>query len=182
MAKKVLYDNRWCQVIEKDTAVGGKWIYSHHPWCNGEGVVILPYRTIKVGDRITRIGFLGRYDVVPCHSDETELCSITGGYDNSDKFTIEQCALNELAEEGGFIGKAEDLISLGSVRPSKASDTRMYLFAIDVDKCQPCEATGDGSLGEVGAYCDWIDESQLIDSKDPLLHATYLRFLKTLIK
>jgi 8-oxo-dGTP pyrophosphatase MutT (NUDIX family) len=119
--------------------------------------------------------FLGRYEICPAHSDEVELCSITGGYDNSDKFTIEQCALNELMEEAGYEGKLEDLVYLGSVRGSKSSDGITHLFAIDIDKCTPCEAVSDGTLGEVGAYCDWINLIELINAKDPLLLAMYAR-------
>lgn len=169
---ELLFDNKWVQVLKKTTDNNGVYIYSHHPWCNGTGVALLPFR--RHPDYFFE--FLGRYEICPAHSDEVELCSITGGYDNSDKYTIPECALNELREEAGYDCGLENLLYAGSVRASKSSDGITHLFLVDVDKCIPCEATSDGTLGEVGAYCDWINAEQLIFAKDPLLQAMYARF------
>lgn len=163
-----LFKNKWVSVKELTLENGGDYIFSHSSWCNGEGIAILPFR------RGTTLSFLGRFEVCPAHSLETELCSITGGHDKPDE-SFEECAIRELLEEAGYIAEAKNLINLGTVRPSKSSDSKTHLFAIDVTDCERIEAIGDGSLGEEGAYCDWITKTEIVFSKDPLLLAMLLR-------
>lgn len=157
-----LFKGKWVEVREKNG-----YEYLHNTWCNGVGVAIVPFKKDENGQTI----YLGRYENNSAHGTTTpQLCSITGGYDNSDKFTIEQCVLNELEEEGGFRATVNNLIPLGSCKPSKASDGVNHLFAIDLDvaKAQEVEATGDGTGGEVGAYCEWVTKKQAIECQDPL--------------
>lgn len=172
MSKTILYHNKWVQIIRKDTEKNGSYLYSHSPWNDGIGVAILPFK-YEMGN----LEILGRFELCPAHSDDIELTSVTGGYDNSDIFSIEQCALNELKEEAGFNAQEKDLIRLGTVRPSKASDTTMHLFAVDVSKASvsPCVAESDGTLGEVGAYVHWVSLNQAIQCKDPLVSTMLLR-------
>ncbi len=169
----VLFTNKWIEVREKNG-----YVYSHAPWSKGIGVAILAYR--ENAFRIRE--YLGRYEVTPCHMKEAKLCSITGGYDNSDKFSIEECVLNELMEEGGFIAPKEALIHLGTVFPSKGSDTLQVLFAVNLDSpgVKSCDPTGDGTTFERGAYCKWVTEDDLVDASDPLNHAMIMRLNKYL--
>jgi hypothetical protein len=161
---KTLFENKWINVIEKTTENNGKYIYSAHPWCNSIGVAVLGYMNI-----FHVLHVLGRYEICPAHSDEVELCALTGGYDNSNKYTVVQCALNELREEGGYIVTEDQMIYLGSVKPSKSSDLIIDLFAVDLNNIKRQNAESDGTLGEVGSYCNWISGKEAIKSKDPLL-------------
>lgn len=106
---------------------------------------------------------------------EPKLCTITGGYDNADKYTIVGCALNELREEGGYDAPSEAVIPLGTVYPSKGSDTVQHLFAVDLyhEGVIKVEATGDGTKGEKGSYTKWVSRLDIISSLDPL-NATML--------
>lgn len=181
---ETLFENKWMTVKQKTMSNGAKWVYSSAPWSGSVGVAVLPYKVVPVFDLEMNhvsydMAFLGRFDVIPCHSDEIELNSITGGYDNSDKYSLAECALNELAEEGGFKAEERHLIYLGSIRPNKSSDYITHLFAIDVEleDVEKCEAISDGSLGEQGAYSDWVYEEDIVDSKDPILHALMLRLV-----
>ncbi len=173
--EKMLFKDKWVSIIEKTIKNGGKYLYSKADWCNSQGVAILPFAF-----KDEQLKLLGRFEVCPAHSDELELCSITGGMDKEGENAL-VTAWRELIEEGGYKVKQEDIIYLGSVRPSKASDMTTHLFSVpmnDESRFEVVEATGDGTAGEEGAYCDWITEEQLILSKDPLLHAMYVRMMK----
>lgn len=171
-----LFANKWLSVKKKTMDNGGEYIFASAPWSGSEGVAILPYREIETEGGFSHKEFLGRFEICPAHSDDVELCSITGGMDKegeSPAFT----ARRELIEEAGYEAPVELFKYLGTVRPSKASDNTMHLFAVNLDNKSVKEvvATGDGTLGEEGAYCDWVTTSKLLDSKDPLLHTMVLR-------
>lgn len=178
MSKVVeLFDNKWLSVLEKHMDNGGRYVYSTAKWCNSQGVAILPFRMkLKlVGWNYYEPEFLGRYEICPAHSDLVELCSITGGMDKPYEDTI-TTAHRELIEEGGYDVPIENIVSLGTVRPSKSSDSLMHLFAVNLDEgAKEVTAVGDGTLGEEGSYCSWITEQQLVEAKDPLLHTMLLR-------
>ena len=167
-----LYNNNWVSVVEKHTDNNGTYVYATSPWCNSTGVAVLGYMNMG-----SNVKYLGRYELCPAHSDEMELGSIIGGYDNSDKYTLKQCALNELREEGGFDAPVSLLIELGAVKPTKASDNIVYLYAVDIGNSlvNSCEATGDGGETEKGAYTKWVTEEQAIKCKDPLIAAMIAR-------
>lgn len=79
--------------------------------------------------------------------------------------------MNELGEEAGYHASIKDLIDLGTVYDSKSSDTVIYMFAInfDIADIRKVKATGDGTVGEKGAYCNWINKHDAITCGDPLL-------------
>lgn len=170
------YTSKWLSVHEKTLDNGSTYMYSHAGWCNSQGVAILPFRrktTNAFG--FSTFEFLGRYEICPAHSDDVELCSITGGMDKEGEMPV-FTAMRELIEEGGYKVPVENIEFLGTVRPSKASDNTMFLYAVDLDiGAEEVEATGDGTLGEEGAYCDWVDAEQLLCAKDPLLHTMMSR-------
>lgn len=170
---KVLYSSRWNEVRLKDD-----WYeYTHAPWMRGIGVAVLAYRKGENGYE-----YLGRYETTPCHSPAPKLCSITGGYDNYDKFSIVDCALNELKEEGGYIAPLEAVIPLGTVYPSKGSDTVQHLFAVDIDHSgvTKTDPTGDGTRGEHGSFAKWESRLQILFCGDPL-NATMLARLEQIL-
>jgi NUDIX domain len=167
-----LYSNKWQSIREKTLDNGAKYVYASADWCGSQGVAVLPYR--KTGERNTDVQFLGRYEICPAHSDVVELCSITGGMDKENESPV-FTAMRELIEEGGYEVNVEDMHYLGTVRPSKASDNTTHLFAVCLDNAKEVEAIGDGTLGEEGAFCGWIDPEQLAMAKDPLLHSMFTR-------
>jgi hypothetical protein len=160
----------------------GWHVYSHAKWINGIAVAILGFRRIHSGKDYFQ--YLGRYENIPTRSSEPILCSITGGYDNGHKYSLLQCALNELREEGGYDAPDEAVMDLGQVFPSKSSDTIQHLFAVDLDHSgvTMCHATTDGTRGEFGSYAKWISEDDMVDSSDPLNHTMMLRLQRALRK
>jgi len=169
-----LFESKWLSVIKKTMQNGSSYIYSSADWCGSNGVAILPYRVPKNGF-LGDFEYLGRLEICPAHSDVIELCSITGGMDKEGEQAI-TTAWRELIEEGGYEVPIENIIRLGTVRPSKASESTMHLFAVDVDMGgKVVEAVGDGTLGEEGAFCEWVTKEQLIFAKDPLLHTMIQR-------
>lgn len=165
---KTLFSNKWVEVRERVTE-RGSYTYSHSIWCDGLGVAVLPYK-VEDGNLL----LLGRREICPCHSDEFELCSITGGMDvegESPAFT----AKRELLEEGGYNAPVEKFVYLGEVRPSKQSDNIQHLFVVNVTGLEQGEIVGDGTFGEEGAYVEWITVRQLSESQDPLLHSMFMK-------
>lgn len=174
---KTLFENHWLSLKEKTLDNGSTYVYAHAPWSGGSGVAILPFRQKLVNPawNYYEAEFLGRYEICPAHSDDIELCSITGGMDKDGESPV-FTAMRELIEEGGYEVPIENIVYLGEVKPSKASDTTNHLFAVDLDKgCKEVIATGDGTVGEEGAYCNWITTKELVFAKDPLLQAMYAR-------
>jgi len=155
-----LFHNKWLSLKEVDG-----YVYSHETRCNGKIIAVLGYKDDKI---------LGRFERTPAHSDDIELCSLTGGVDDGDK--PDETAIRELYEEAGITKEIKDLEPLGTVRPSKSSDTVVYLYAVNCEDVDIKKTDGDGSDGEKGSYCKWIDRSEVIECKDPLLHTMLLRF------
>jgi 8-oxo-dGTP pyrophosphatase MutT (NUDIX family) len=174
----VLFENKWVTVKERELDNGIKWVFSHNGWCNGKGVAILPFK--YVGDksnarrfndpqmRSEDMRYLGRVEICPSHSPDPTLCSVAGGMDKDGESPIE-VAVRELAEETGYIARNKDMISLGECRPSKGTDTTMYLFAVDVTNLVLDKPTGDGTLIEQLASTKWINRNEVMFSKDPQL-------------
>jgi len=136
--------------------------YLHMNRTNGLLVGLLPFRKTDSGYE-----YLERIEICPAHSMDYEPCAITGGV-LPDRTPI-QMAIQELKEESGYSGQKEEFIELGTVRPSKQSDTLTYLYAIDVTDKKQGSIDGDGSHYETGAGVRWSDYATILDNKDPLL-------------
>jgi len=140
----------------------------------GKLVVVLGYR--RVGKDAWE--YFGRYENCPPHKDDIALCALTGGVEKDED--PKEAALRELKEESGIVYDSYDskIKDLGTLRPSKASDSTAYLFAIDLGKVPEKErytGEGDGTKGEEGAYCKWVSRKEAINSKDPLLISAIAR-------
>ena len=141
---------------------------------SGQGVAILVY-TKKDNGSIDKI--LGRYENCLPHKSEAEgLTSITGGVDIGS--TVLDSAFNELDEEAGY--KKEDvenrLEPLGTCRPSKQEDSLWHLFAVDATGLDRREdSIGDGTEGEEGASCDWVEPHVALNCKCPLVPTMMVR-------
>lgn len=157
-----LFEGDWLSVMRTPDG----YEYVHQSRMGGTAVAVLAY---------TGTWVLGRYEVCPPHGEGAPtLCALTGGIDDGE--TPIQAAARELYEESGFRVPVFRLRELGEpVRPSKASDTRIHLFAtsVDLESQDDVKETfygpGDGSEGEVGAYCRFVQQDAAIMSKDPLL-------------
>jgi 8-oxo-dGTP pyrophosphatase MutT (NUDIX family) len=168
---KVLFENKWVTVKERELNNGIQWVFAHHAWCNGKGVAVLPYLTRRYNDwDINDVSYLylARMEICPAHSPEPKLCAVAGGMDKPGEIPVE-VAVRELYEETGYIATLGDAIYLGSVYPSKGSDTEMYLFAVDVTSLPRSKPTGDGSMIEALASTKWVNRNEAIFSSDPLL-------------
>jgi hypothetical protein len=172
--EKELFKSKWITVVEKTLDNGGKYLYTKADWCNSHGVAILPFRRSK-GEPWQPLEFLGRYEMIPSHSDELELGAIMGGCDHEGE-DPDVTAWRELMEEGGYKVPIENIIDLGISRPSKSTDSTMHLFAVDLDEgFEEVEATGDGTLVEEGGYSKWISLEEMVYANEPLLQTMYLR-------
>lgn len=174
MKINLLCDNKWIQLREMvDAECGVKgYVFSHEIRCNGIIVSILPFRKVK-----NQIEFLLRDEVTPCWGMAPVHSSITGGVE---KISVLQTAVNELKEEAGYVIKMSDLISLGTCRGIKSSDSIYFLYTVDLTNKQQEEAKGDGSELEKKAYCFWT--SAIDSAQDPFVYVTYYRLTKFLKK
>jgi 8-oxo-dGTP pyrophosphatase MutT (NUDIX family) len=139
----------------------------------GKLVVVLCFRNPEQGVW----EFLGRYEKCPPHKDGIALCALTGGIEEGEQYPL-VAAMRELKEESGIIPFNSEVIVLGTLRPSKASDSTAYLFAVDLndlEKKHKYVGKGDGTKGEEGSYCAWVSEQEAINSKDPLLISAIAR-------
>jgi 8-oxo-dGTP pyrophosphatase MutT (NUDIX family) len=161
MAKQ-LYENKWVSLFQV-----GNYVYSHETRCKGATVSVLVFDSTKPGQ------IYGRIENCPAHFEGMQLHSVTGGVENNDPMTT---ALHEIYEEAGYTAKREELIPLGTIRPSKSADTVTYLFAWDANGQTPVEPKGDGSAEEEDCYCEWWDEKEaILRTRDPLLIASLSR-------
>lgn len=176
---KVLFDGEWIQVKQKDD-----WYqYIHMTKTNGQAVVVIVYDFSNPMDQ----KLLGRWENTPCHDAEQSFCntlkphlyltSITGQMDKKGK-SPQEIALMELEEEAGIIGSLDDLESLGTCYPSKASDTLMHLFAYNGHNKDLGEIKGDGTRGEADAYVEWMPAHKVIENTNcPLVGLGFSRLM-----
>ena len=152
----VLKETEWVSLYDRDG-----YIYSHESRCyKNATVAILPFRIHN-----NKLQLLIRYEYTPSHyvNKQMEATAITGGYDDS-SITIADTAVKELLEEGGYRADINQLIPFDWCWEGKASDTKVYLYAIDLtDTLERETPKGDGSEGEVGAYCKWEDYNKNIN-------------------
>lgn len=162
MPYKSLYENEWLSLRDTDG-----YIYSHETKGNGKKVAILVVDSDKPGKVI------GRYENNNAHFDGLQLASITGTVEKDDPLST---AVMEVDEEAGYFIKEDDLIPLGTVKPSKSADTVCHLYVVDVAGKSQHEPEGDGSEGEQGAYVKWITAKEAVECKDPLMSVLLMRY------
>jgi hypothetical protein len=168
---EVMLTTPWLELHEKDG-----YVFSHSPKWKGVAVAILAYRKTYdgFGDPYE---FLAVWESRPSHGGGEYLSSLTGAFDNSDKFTMAQCALNELEEEGGYKTTLQPEY-LGWVNGSKSSDGIDHLYCIDLtNDFEEVECRGDGSKLEESTRPEWITSEQIINSKDMILITMYAKWL-----
>ncbi|GAK56717.1 hypothetical protein U27_03680 [Candidatus Vecturithrix granuli] len=166
---EILFENRFLQI--RQTPDG--YTFVHEIRCEGQIVVLLPFR-YKMD--MSGVEFLARREVCPAHSREAELYSITGGKEAD--LSLEATACRELLEESGLTAMQDELIPLGIVKPSKAMDTQVSLFAVDVTGKKQVAPQVDGSYFEQGSSVEWVSSEEGVSIEDPLL-VTALTRLRT---
>lgn len=162
---KELYRNRWISLRQTEDG----YTFSNETRCNGVTAAIL-----IVDSRSYPGEVLGRYEVCPAHFDGMALASFTGGVETGNPFAT---AIHEIKEEAGYEAEINDLVYLGTCRPSKSADTVTHLFAWDARGQLPGPIEGDGSAGEVGAYTGWVTQEEAFKCKDPLMSVLLGRYL-----
>ncbi len=172
---EVMCGDEWLQLRKSPDG----YTYAHEIRCHGQIVSVLVFRTDTEETPI-----LGRYERNPAHRDMShpmdyyaiplELSSITGGVEEG------QCpcetAIMETEEEAGYRITEDQLIELGTVRPSKGMDTTVHMFAVDVTGMEQGEAKGDGSQGEEEAHTNWISIDDAVACKDALMATMIARY------
>ena len=79
-----------------------------------------------------------------------------------------------MREESGYIIEESDLISLGTCRGAKSSDTLFHLYAVDLGDKVEGDTDPDSEL-EKQEYCKW--DLKAFDSPDPLVHVMFNRLM-----
>jgi 8-oxo-dGTP pyrophosphatase MutT (NUDIX family) len=152
---KVVYQDEWISIIDRN---GYKFL--HEQRCNGQIVAILPVRDSDNG-----IEFLLRKEICPPHGDESQLCCLTGGYDD-DSISVDDTMVKELKEEAGYEVSTSKLVSLDWVYNSKAADTKVHLYTIDLTGVEQGIATTDGTELEKLASAEWCDLDDVMNCND----------------
>jgi len=162
-------DNEWLGLFETQDG----YIFASELRGNGTLVAVLGYTETDDG-----IKFVGRFENVPCQDNDTKLVSLTGMAEDGED--PREAAVREMKEESGIDIDTEDLIPLGTVRPSKAMDTTCHLFAVDIGDKTPGKAEGDGSDGEKGTYAKFVSMRDIVKSDNSILHSLLIRLLEYL--
>lgn len=152
------------------------YFYLHEVKCSGHKVALLPFR--RMGATVT--GVLLRHEVTPCWGMQKRISSITGSLDPSHVGDVLTCALEELREESGYVVERGELIGLDTCFCNKMTDSKFYLFAVDVGRMIPGVAEGDGSELEKQAHNEWHNTPD--DAVDPLVHILWYRLMRYLFQ
>lgn len=163
MADEILFENKFLAIINRDG-----YTFVREVRADGMIVSVVPFR-----DHDGNRNYLARLEICPAHGDDLERCSITGGMEKGD--TPDRRAAEETWEEAGFRVREEALMPLGIVRPTKSSDTTVYLFAVNVTDMQQAVAKGDGTKWEIGASSEWLSYADAATVQDPLFATAILR-------
>jgi len=177
---KLVASGKWLElrkVVHPGLDIKG-YEYMHEKLGAGKMVSALPYRKSYggldiVGDTVSNVEYLLRLEIVPAWSLEERVVSLTGKIDVGESPVW--AALRELEEESGFSVDEDELVMLGTSRASKAADTIIFLFSVDLTDAVEGRAKGDGSHLEDIAHCEWGDKEVVLKSLDPLVHVMFNR-------
>jgi len=165
MEKKLLHKTEWLSLYDTEG-----YVYCHETRANGKLVAVLIVDSSRPGM------VLGRYEKCPPHDDDIELCSLTGCVEGDDPVAT---AVMEVDEEAGYNIEPSELVELGTLRPAKNCDTKMFLYAVDVNGKDSHEAKGDGTKWEETSHTNWVSLKDAIECKDPLMGVMIARHFIT---
>jgi hypothetical protein len=178
----VLHKGKFVELKQRE-GEGYKYEFLHESRCGGHIVAILPVSF----DR----GMLVRQEFTPCWGDDLNISAITGGWEKDKHETPFDTVIEELREEAGIVLKDEACImSLGTCRGTKSTDTLYHLFLVDLsneDDWDEVEIETDGSVLEGKAHNEWMptpgsndvndDSPWLAGGQDPMLYVMYTRWM-----
>jgi len=153
---KVLFPNKWCEIVDYREEPYGQYTYIREPNTHGQRVAVLPFDRGEDGS----VKFLMRAEPVVPWMDEPKMrepllpCAVTGGMEDQNEDPA-AAALREMAEETGYLLPQERLVDLGQTRTVKCLSTIYHLFAADVTDLLPKLSTTDGTIGESGCRIVW---------------------------
>lgn len=145
----LVWSNDWMEVLLKDG-----W-YTFMRTKKGDGVCVLGYRREN-----GIIEYLVRVEHTPPHGEGLIKTSLTGGIEKGN--TPLETAVSELKEESGYEVAPDEMIDLGWFFPTKQSSDKVYIYAVNLEGKTAGEIHGDGSKGEEGAYCIWMNEADTL--------------------
>lgn len=172
---ETLWKHDWVEIRKVDDW----YVYSHIPTGNGEGVAVLIY---DFSDD-ENMQLLGRYERRPCHTvghskkhPDLMLTSITG-LDDKPHLSKAGIAVEEVLEEAGIVCTEDELIPLGLIYPSKASDNLVTLFALDGSKKTLGPTNNQGKLEQDG-FVEWMPMRDFINQSNcPLVGHMAMKLL-----
>lgn len=161
--------------VSDDEKCKDPYIYKHVEASKGKVASILPYRFFK-----NKLQFLVVEEMRPAWDleklEKKYLCSITGCIEGNDHLI--ETAQKELKEETGYSVNINDIEFLGNSFATKASDTLMFLYTVNLTGLNSGEKSGDGSQMENDAKPIWIED--ITDVRDPIVAQIYVRIMKKL--
>lgn len=163
---KVLCKTDYVALLEMDVPkLNSKYYFLHEIRTHGRLIAILPYKNEN-----GKIYYGLRKELCPPWSKEKfTICSLTGGIEEPNG--PRKTAVLELKEEAGYDAKPNEFIFLGKSFSNKASDTIVWLYAIDVTGKEQGQADGDGTETEKVSSLIW--EEDVNKSLDPLSYILY---------
>jgi 8-oxo-dGTP pyrophosphatase MutT (NUDIX family) len=173
MVDEILYQGKYLSIRKKE----GWYEYMHDR--TGKLVGLFVFTKNGFGD-VSQI--LGRYEY-DVRTGKHKLTSVTGGVEENQ--TPIQAAIMELHEEAGYDVQEQDLIDLGTMTLTKSDDSVMYLYAYDAtgkENLRRKDSISDGTKGEEGAYCDWVDADKIVEMQNPVNAVALLRVLDKEVK
>lgn len=149
MKEKVLWENKWFQVVQKEDT-NGAMMSGLKPLLGN--VVVVPY--VKEGDKITKIGIMN--EVNPMWGEGTHVTTITGGVEEGEDNLV--AAKRELKEEAGYdVDDSDKWQFICETNVSKLIDASQPCFAVDVTGLEVGEATKDGTVNEELSSFELLD-------------------------
>lgn len=173
MANKILYSTKYLDLKEISNENYKYFYIEQRP--SSKAISILPYIPVSGGD----YKFVIRDNIIPPWNTEiSHITSITGTCEINE--TPLQTAQRELLEEGGLDLPEENIIGLDWLWVSKAENTKMFFFAVEVNDVKDLEPEGDGTYLENIANIKKVTKKTLLDSKDPTLFINYYKLINYL--
>lgn len=145
---KKLFTTDWFTVKDKDG-----YVYIDNPY---GAVLVLAFKASE--DSNNPFLFLARKEPIPPHTPMKHLTALTGTVEKGEEYL--ETAIRELEEEAGIIAPSKSFIDLSYVYPSKASTTKVHMYAVDVTGLRQGVAKGDGSKWEQDSEVVWLNAKQ----------------------
>lgn len=166
---KVLYENEWYSVIERNTRTGLVYKFM--------SVGVLPFTTNDSG-MINTIGLLHEYN--PFREDDYSMTLITGTVEGEDADLVDT-VIREIKEEGGFTVSRDNINNfhyLGSFCLSKDDDKVLPVFAVKVNDLEQGDAIGDGTEKEEKSVLKMVNVEEITETQESLALAAFFKLFQ----